>query len=204
MAKRKRKQQSKTKHLLKRSINPNSAGIDIGAEEVVVAIPQERDDKPFRSFPTFSVDLKNLKDWLLDSKITTLAIESTGTYWIPTYEILEEAGIEVCLVNARYVKGVPGRKTDVCDAQWLQQLHHAGLLNSSFRPSHEVVAVRHVMRHRLMLIENSSRDLQHMQKALTEMNVKLHHVFSDIDGESSMRIIKAILTGERIKMYYGS
>ncbi len=193
----KRKPNRKIKHLLAQSIHPHAAGIDIGAEELVVAVPVDHDDEPVRSFSTFTEDLYALRDWLLSLGITTVAMESTGTYWIPTYEILQAAGIEVCLVNARHVKGVPGKKTDVCDAQWLQQLHTAGLLKASFRPDQQVVAVRQLTRHRSQLIKDASRHLQHMQKALTEMNLKIHHVFSDLDGTSAMRIIEAILKGQR-------
>jgi len=193
----KRKQNRKTKHLLAQSINSHAAGIDIGAEELMTAIPADLDEKPVRRFDTFTQDLHHLRDWLLEHGITTVAMESTGTYWIPTYDILQAAGIKVCLVNARHIKGVPGKKTDVCDAQWLQQLHTAGLLKASFRPNTEVVASRQIMRHRSQLIKDASRHLQHMQKALTEMNLKIHHVFSDLDGLSAMTIIEAILQGER-------
>ncbi|NBQ02773.1 MAG: IS110 family transposase [Opitutae bacterium] len=187
----------KKKHLLNQTIHPDAAGIDIGAEELVVAVPSDRDQIPVRTFATFTGDLNTLCTWLDSLKITTVAMESTGTYWIPVYETLQDAGIEVCLVNARHVKGVPGKKTDVCDAQWLQQLHTAGLLKASFRPAAEVVAVRHIVRHRSQLIKDASRHLLHMQKALTEMNLKLHHVFSDLDGASAMSIIEAILDGQR-------
>lgn len=162
----KRKTNRKTKHLLTQNFNPHSAGIDIGAEELVAAIPPALGEETVRTFPTFTADLNELRDWLLENSITTVAMESTGTYWIPTYEILEKAGITVCLVNARHVKGVPGKKTDVCDAQWLQQLHAAGLLKASFRPTCEVVATRQLARHRSQLIKDASRHLQHMQKAL--------------------------------------
>lgn len=187
----------KKKHLLNQTIHPDAAGIDIGAEELVVAVPADRDKNPVRTFTTFTGDLRALSQWLCSIQITTVAMESTGTYWIPVYETLQGAGIEVCLVNARHVKGVPGKKTDVCDAQWLQQLHTAGLLKASFRPAGEVVAVRHIVRHRSQLIKDASRHLQHMQKALIEMNLKLHHVFSDLDGASAMSIIEAILDGQR-------
>ena len=193
----KRKQNRKTKHLLTQTIHPDAAGIDVGAEELVVAVPLDRDDQPIRTYSTFTDDLYALRDRLRSHSVTTVAMESTGTYWVAIYEILEAAGIAVCLVNARHVKGVPGKKTDVCDAQWLQQLHTAGLLKASFRPSREVVAVRQLMRHRSELIRDASRHLQHMQKALTEMNLKIHHVFSDLDGVSAMRIVEAILAGQR-------
>ena len=193
----KRKQSRKIKHLLTQSIHTHAAGIDIGAEELMAAVPADLDERPVRRFDTFTANLHELRDWLLKHKITTVAMESTGTYWIPTYDILQSAGIEVCLVNARHIKGVPGKKTDVCDAQWLQQLHTAGLLKASFRPTAEVVATRQIMRHRSSLVKDASRHLQHMQKALTEMNLKIHHVFSDLDGTSAMAIIEAILAGER-------
>jgi transposase len=188
----------KTKHLLKQTIHCNAAGIDIGAEEVVVAIPLDRDEEqPVRTYESFTPDLRELRDWLIGHQIQTVAMESTGVYWIPLYDLLEASGIEVCLVNARHVKGVPGKKTDVCDAQWLQQLHAAGLLKSSFRPRCEIVQVRQLMRHRSNLIRESSRHIQHMQKALTEMNLQIHHVFSDLDGKSAMLIIESILNGNR-------
>ena len=195
--KKKPKINVKTKHLLDQQTHPHAAGIDIGAEELVVAISPDLDDRPVRTFDSFTADLKALCDWLISHGITTVAMESTGSYWIPSYDHLEAAGIKVCLVNARHVKGVPGKKTDVCDAQWLQQLHTAGLLKASFRPELQVVAVRQLVRHRSNMIKDASRHLLHMQKALTEMNVKLHHVFSDLDGESAMRIVEAILDGQR-------
>lgn len=197
MAKRKSKNNPKTKHLLAQCVHPHAAGIDIGAEELVAAVPPGHDDEPVRTFSTFTEGIHALRDWLLRTATTTVAMESTGTYWVAAYEILEAAGIEVCLVNARHVKGVPGKKTDVCDAQWLQQLHAAGLLRASFRPPSQVVAVRQLVRHRSQLVGDASRHLQHMQKALTEMNLKIHHVFSDLDGVSAMRIIEAILGGQR-------
>ena len=188
----------KTKHLLKQAIHPDAAGIDIGAEEIVVAIPLDRDDdRPVRTYESFTADLKSLRDWLIEHRIQTVAMESTGVYWIPLYDLLESSSIEVCLVNARHVKGVPGKKTDVCDAQWLQQLHTAGLLKSSFRPRVEIDKVRQLMRHRANLIRESARHIQHMQKALTEMNLQIHHVFSDLDGKSAMLIIESILSDNR-------
>jgi len=199
MSKRKKKTSAGTakRGVLEPSIHPKSAGIDIGAEELVCAVPPDLDQQAVKTFPTFTRDLHALRDWLTSLGVTTVAMESTGTYWIATYEILEAAGIEVCLVNARHVKGVPGKKTDVCDAQWLQQLHAAGLLRASFRPSREVVAVRQLVRHRSDLVRESSRHIHHMQKTLIEMNIKLHHVFSDLDGMSAMAIVEAILAGER-------
>lgn len=192
---------SKTKHktgaLLQSSVHPDAAGIDLGAEELVAAVPVDRDDRPVRTFGTFTTDLHSLRDWLLERGIRTVAMESTGNYWIAPYQILEDAGIRVFLVNARHVKAVPGKKTDVCDAQWLQHLHTAGLLKGSFRPDKEIVPLRYLTRHRARLVESASQSILHMQKVLTEMNIKLHHVFSDLDGMSSMRILDAILNGER-------
>lgn len=194
----KAKQKPSTKQ---RSINPqthpNSAGVDIGAEEFVVAVPPERSEEPIRTFRTFTSRVLALRDWLVSCGIKTVAMESTGNYWITLYDTLVEAGMDVYLVNARHVKGVPGRKTDVCDAQWLQQLHAAGLLRKSFRPASEIVPLRYLMRHRGELVGDMAKHLQHMQKVLTEMNLKLQHVFSDIDGVSAQAIITAILEGER-------
>ena len=194
----KRAQKQKRKHLLEQTLNPLSAGIDIGAEEIVAAIPPNlTQSNPVKTYESFTSGLKALRDWLLLHQIATVAMESTGVYWIPLYEILEEAGIEVCLVNARHVKGVPGKKTDVCDAQWLQQLHSAGLLKSSFRPRGEIITIRQLVRYRANCIQAAAREIQHMQKALSEMNLQIHHVFSDLDGVSAMRILEAILKGER-------
>jgi transposase len=186
-----------TRSLLERLQHPDAAGIDIAAEELVAAVPAERAAQPVRTFATFTPDLHALRDWLLACGIKTVALESTGNYWIATYQILEEAGLEVFLVNARHVKAVPGKKTDVCDAQWLQQLHAAGLLAKSFRPASEIVALRYLLRHRSHLLESASRELQLMQKVCTEMNLHLHHVFSDLDGISAQSLMSAILAGER-------
>ena len=178
-------------------IHPHSAGVDLGAEELVVAVGQEKSQDNVKTYQTHTPALFDLRDWLLELKIETVAMESTGNYWIAPYQILEDAGIKVFLVNARHVKAVPGKKTDVNDAQWLQYLNQVGLLKSSFRPSNEIASLRYLMRHRASLVEENSRHLLHMQKVLTEMNLKLHHVFSDLDGQSAMAIIEAILEGER-------
>jgi transposase len=184
--------------LLNRLVHPDAAGIDIGAEELVVAVDPQRDPRPVRTFSAFTGALYELRDWLLEVGITTVALESTGNYWISIYQILEDAGLKVFLVNARYAKAVPGRsKTDVCDAQWLQQLHTAGLLSGSFRPAKEIAPLRYLMRHRGQLVEECSRQIQLIQKVMTEMNIKLPQVFSDIDGQSARAIIEAILAGER-------
>lgn len=183
--------------ILERNLHPRAAGLDVSACEIVAAIPPEFAGETVRSFPTFTNGLHALRDWLLENGITTVAMESTWSFWIPCHGILEKAGIEVFLVNARHVKGVPGKKTDVIDAQWLQQLHAAGLLRKSFRPADDIVALRSLLRHRGNLVAEASRQIQLMQKALTEMNLHLHHVLSDLDGLSGMAIINAILQGER-------
>lgn len=178
--------------------NPHAAGIDIGARERVAAVPpQSTTGSAVRPFTSFTVDVEALRDWLLECGIKTVAMESTGNYWITAYDLLEAAGIEVCLVNARHVKGVPGRKTDVQDAAWLQQLHAAGLLRKSFRPAQDIVSMRYLMRSRQNLVNAASQQIQAMRKVMTEMNLKVQHVFSDVDGVSAPAIITAILAGER-------
>jgi transposase len=178
-------------------IHSNAAGIDIGSEEMYVAVPPGRDDESVRCFPTFTADLRRLADWLKSCQIDTVAMESTGVYWVPLFEILEARGFQVYLVNARHLKNVSGRKTDVLDCQWIQQLHTYGLLRPSFRPPEQIVAVRSLVRHREMLVEYRSAHIQHMQKALTQMNLRLANVLSDITGVTGMKIIRAILAGER-------
>jgi transposase len=177
------------------TIHPAAAGIDVGSTAHVVAVPADRDDTPVRTFRTFSGDLHHLAEWLGAVGITTVAMESTGVYWIPVFELLEARGFEVLLVNARDVKHVPGRKTDVNDAQWLQQLHQHGLLRGSFRPRDGVVRLRAYLRHRERLVDYAASHVQHMQKALMQMNVQLHHVVSDITGVTGLRIIRAIVAG---------
>ena len=179
------------------TINPDAAGIDVGSTFHVVAVPDDRDDNPVRTFRTFSGDLHRLADWLEETGIKTVAMESTGVYWIPVFEILEARGFEVLLVNARDVKNVPGRKTDVNDAQWLQQLHQHGLLRGSFRPRDGVVRLRAYLRHRERMVDYAAAHIQHMQKALIQMNVQLHHAVADITGVTGMRIIRAIVAGTR-------
>lgn len=195
--KNKRRKNKPSIHTINITAKPNSAGIDIGAEIIVVAIPSDREANHVRTFYSFTADLHQLRDWLLSHNITTAAMESTSNYWINCYDILEAAGIECCLVNARHVKGVPGKKTDVCDAQWLQQLHAAGLLKKSFRPDQEILPLRYFIRHRHSLKQEAADTLRRMQKVLTEMNIQLHQVFSDIDGVSAQAIIQAILAGQR-------
>jgi len=197
MAKRKEKQIPKTQVNALEQINLNAAGIDIGAEEVYVAVPPDRDEQSVRSFPTFTADLHRLADWLEQCGIYTVAMEATGVYWIPLYDLLEERGFAVCLVNARHLKNVSGRKTDVLDCQWIQQLHTYGLLSPSFRPPEQIVAIRSLVRHREMLVQYRSAHIQHMQKALTVMNLRLTNVLSDITGVTGMKILRAIIAGER-------
>ena len=177
-------------------VHPNAAGLDIGATEVYAAVRAERDEEPIRSFPTFTRDLYALSDWLSACEVDTVAMESTGVYWIPVHQILEARGFEVVLVNARHVRSVPGRKSDVSDCEWLRYLHSVGLLRGSFRPADEVCAVRSLLRHRDGLIKTAARSVQHMQKACDQMNVHLHHAISDLTGHSGLAIIDAILAGE--------
>jgi len=181
-------------------LNPAAAGIDVGASEHYVAVPPERDEQAVRRFGAFTEDLHKLAQWLLQCGVQTVAMESTGVYWIPLYQILEDYGLEVKLVNARHVKHVPGRKSDVQDCQWLQQLESFGLLSGSFRPEAKICVLRSYMRQRQMLISHASRYIQQMQKALTQMNLKLHQVISDLSGQTGMRIVRAILQGERDRL----
>lgn len=180
-----------------KQLNLNAAGLDIGAEEIYVCVPADRDEPSVRAFPTFTPDLCALAAWLEACAIDTVAMESTGVYWIPIYEILEARGFRVHLVNARQLKNVSGRKTDVLDCQWIQQLHTYGLLRASFRPPEQICALRALARHRDNLIRYRSAHIQHMQKALELMNIKLTHVISDITGVTGLSIIRAILAGER-------
>jgi transposase len=178
-------------------IHRRAAGLDVGATFHVVAVPAALDPEPVRSFKSFTGDLHRLADWLVRLGITTVAMESTGVYWIPVFEILEARGLEVLLVNARDAKNVPGRKTDVNDAQWIQKLHEHGLLRGSFRPRQEIATLRAFLRHRERLVEYAASHVQHMQKAMMQMNIQLHHVVRDIKGVTGMKIMKAIVEGER-------
>lgn len=178
-------------------INPDAGGIDVGSEQMFVAVPADRDPEPVRVFAAYTDDLHGLADWLVQCKIKSVAMESTGLYWVPLFQILESRGIQVCLVNARHVKNLPGRKTDIIDCQWLQKLHMFGLLNASFRPPDEICVLRSFIRQRDTLIIDSGRHVQHMQKALTQMNVLVHKAVSDITGKTGMTIIQAILNGQR-------
>ena len=177
--------------------HPNAAGIDIGSAAHYVAVPPDRDDEPVREFPSFTVDLHAIADWLSACGVDVVAMESTGVYWIPLFELLESRGFKVLLVNARHVKNVSGRKSDVLDCQWLQQLMTYGLLSGAFRPAEQVCVLRSLWRQRAMLLKSQARYVQHMQKALTQMNIQLANVISDVVGETGQRILRAILAGER-------
>lgn len=178
-------------------LRPNAAGINIGSREIYVAVPPDRDPYPVRSFPTFTSNLLELANWLKQCGIDTVAMESTGVYWISLFQILEGRGFEVFLVNAHHVKNVPGRKSDVSDCQWLQYLHSVGLLRTSFRPPQNVCQMRAIMRHRDNLVQLAATHVQHMQKALDQMNLQLHHVISDLTGMTGLAILDAILEGQR-------
>ena len=178
-------------------VNLNAAGIDVGASNHFVAVSEAHAEHPVREFEAYTAELYRLADWLLECGVETVALESTGVYWIPLFGVLEERGMEVMLVDPRRLKSVPGRKTDVSDCQWLQQLHTYGLLSEAFRPDAEIRRLRSYLRQRSMLVEYASHHIRHMQKALTQMNIKLQHVISDITGKTGMEIITAIVRGER-------
>jgi transposase len=178
-------------------IHPNAAGLDIGSEEIWAAVAPDRTAESVCKFGTYTPDLQALAAWLIACGVDTVAMESTGVYWIPVYEILEARGLAVYVVNARHVKNVPGRKSDIQDCQWLQGLHSVGLLRGSFRPEAEIVALRAYLRHRATLIEYRAAHIQHMQKALQQMNVQLTQAVSDITGVTGLAIIRAIVAGQR-------
>ena len=178
-------------------LNMNSAGIDVGATSHFVAVPADRAEQPVQEFEAFTADLYRLAHWMTECGVQTVVMESTGVYWIPLFEVLEERRFQVMLVDPRRIKNVPGRKTDVLDCQWLQQLHSYGLLSGAFRPDGDIRRLRSYLRQRAMLVEYASHHIQHMHKALTQMNVKLQHVISDITGKTGMDIIEAIAGGER-------
>jgi len=177
--------------------HPNAAGIDIGSAAHFVAVPPDRDEQPVREFSSFTADLNRLADWLEACGIDIVAMESTGVYWIALYELLDARGIAVLLVNARHVKNVSGRKSDVLDCQWLQQLMSYGLLRGAFRPADGVCVLRSLSRQREMLLRGQARHVQHMQKALTQMNIQLTNVISDVAGDTGQKILRAIVAGER-------
>jgi transposase len=182
---------------LLKQIHLHAAGIDVGSEFHFVAVPPDRDCQPVRRFAAFTADLQALADWLAECRIETVVMESTGVYWIPLFELLEARGFEVLLVDPRRLKSVPGRKSDVVDCQWLQQLHTFGLLAGAFRPTEDVVVLRSYLRQRAMLGQYAAQHIQHMQKALHQMNLKLDKVLSDITGLTGLTIIDAILAGQR-------
>ncbi len=178
-------------------IHDRAAGVDVGSRFHVVAVGADRSTEPVQTFQAFTSDLQRMADWLVAMGIQTVAMESTGVYWVPVYEVLEERGIEVILANAREARAVPGRKSDVNDAQWLQRLHACGLLRASFRPGRDVAALRVYLRLRERHLDYAAAHIQHMQKALTFMNLQLHHVVATVTGVTGMNIIRAIVAGER-------
>ena len=193
----KRKEINKTRPSGMTMVHPNAAAIDIGATMHMAAVGPDRTTDPVQSFGTFTGDLHRLVDWFAECGVKTVVMESTSVYWIPIFEMLDERGFEVFLVNARDAKHVPGRKTDVSDAQWLQRLHSYGLLRASFRPKGEIAELRAYLRQRERLLDTAASQIQHMQKAMTEMNLQLHHVVADITGATGLRILRAIIAGER-------
>ena len=178
-------------------INANAAGIDIGSQRHYVCVGAEKSDSYVRSFGCYPPDLEEMAKWLLECGIETVAMESTGVYWIPVHTVLSQHGLDVNLVDARHVKNVPGRKTDVADCQWIQQLHSFGLLRGCFLPESDIGVLREYWRHRSSLVESVSREILHMQKSLEQMNLQLHKAISDITGVTGMKIIRAIVAGER-------
>src|SRR2546427_2479867 len=178
-------------------VHPDAAGIDIGNESHYVAVPPSRDSQPVRRFGCTTAELKAMADWLKQCRIRIVAMQSTGVYWIAVYDILEQAGLEVYLVNARETKNLPGRKSDVQESQWLMKLHTYGLLRNSFRPSQEIRTMRTYWRQRNDLVRGAARHVHRIQKALTQMNVQLANVLTDVSGVTGQAIIKAILAGER-------
>ena len=197
MAKTRRSKKTKAIKMLQQ-INPDAAGIDVGATAIYVAIPDDkRAPETVRCYDTFTQDLHKAARWLQSCKIKSIAMESTGVYWIPIFQILEAYGFEVLLVNARHVKNVPGRKTDVQDCQWLQYLHSVGLLRGSYRPTQDVCAIRSLLRHRESMVKIASTHVQHIHKALTQMNLQIHNVIRHVTGLTGLAILDAILAGER-------
>lgn len=177
-------------------INPDSAGIDIGASSHFVAVPEGRDFQTVKEFECYTPDINQMISWLKKCRIKTVVMESTGSYWIPVFEMLEQAGFEVNLVDAHHVKNIRGRKSDVIDCQWLQQLHSYGLLAAAFRPEDQIVELRSYLRQRSMLIESAAIHVNRMQKAMVQMNIHLQNAISDITGITGMAIIRAILAGQ--------
>ena len=180
-----------------RVVHPDAAGIDIGSQKHYVAVPSDRDGEPVRCFGCLTPELQSLARWLVACGIKTVALEATGVYWIPPMQVLEEYGLEVYLVDARQAKNLPGRKTDVKDCHWLQQLHTYGLLTRAFRPADSICVLRSYWRHRKDLVEMASMQIQLMHKSLEQMNLQLHKVLSDVTGVTGWKILQAILAGER-------
>lgn len=178
-------------------VHPNAAGFDIGSREIWACIPADRDPQSVRCFATFTPDLQRLVAWLKSCQIDTVAMESTGVYWIPIFELLEAHGIHAALIEPRQLKRVPGRKSDILDCQWIQQLHALGLLTVSFRPDAQIRSLRTLLRHRAELVQHRAPHILHMQKAMQQMNLQLHHVLSDITGATGLRILRAIVAGQR-------
>lgn len=178
-------------------LRPNAAGIDVGSEEHYVSVPPDRDAEPVRRFGCYTSELRRMAEWLKACRIETVAMEATGVYWVPIFEVLEEYGFEVYLVDARQTKNVSGRKTDVVDCQWIRQLHSYGLLSAAFRPQQEIAAMRAYWRHRQGLVESCARQIHLMQKALEQMNVQLHKAVSDITGVTGLSIMRRIVAGDR-------
>jgi transposase len=178
-------------------LNLHAAGIDVGSAEHYVAVPSDRDAEPIRRFGSFTADLHRMARWLKECGITTVVMQSTGVYWMALYDVLESHGLQVNVANARHTKTLPGRKTDVQESQWLQKLHTFGLLNNSFRPADEIRVLRGYLRQRENLVAAAATCIQHMQKALTEMNIQLANVISDISGTTGLAILWAIVQGER-------
>lgn len=194
-----RENQPKTPSLLETLdiVHPHAAAADIGSREIWISLPPDRPGETVRCFGTFTPDLEHLVHWLLENHVDTVAMESTGVYWIPLFELLEAHHIEAYLVNAQHIHNVPGRKSDVLDCQWLQKLHRLGFLKNSFRPDAEMVALRTYLRHRAELIQHRASHILHIQKALQQMNLQLHHVLSDITGVTGLQILRAIVAGQR-------
>lgn len=178
-------------------LEPAAAGMDIGAHEIMVCVPGPDDTQEVRAFGTYTVDLYAIADWLQAKGIQTIAMESTGVYWIPVFELLETRGLACCLIRSTSIRRIPGRKSDVLDCQWIQTLHSYGLLADSFRPEADLIALRTLLRHRTQLIEHRSPHVLHMQKALTQMNIQLTQALSDVTGVTGQAIIRAIVAGER-------
>ncbi len=179
-------------------IQPHAAGMDIGAHEIWVCVPgEDPDTQIIRLFGTYTADLHAICHWLQEHNIRTVAMESTGIYWIPIFELLESFDFHCCLISSRSIKRVPGRKSDVEDCQWIQTLHSYGLLEASFRPEADLIALRTLLRHRTQLIQHRAPHIQHMQKALLQMNIQLSQAISDVTGQTGQLIIRSIIAGER-------